>query len=74
MNSVRRFLGLVWILLGPAALYYLVSTAVREISHKPFTETKVQWIVFIGVSLPIAAGLVLFGYYALRGEYDRDRA
>ncbi|MBL7951675.1 MAG: hypothetical protein JNM62_08140 [Flavobacteriales bacterium] len=71
MQLIKRTLGLVCMMLGPLAIWYLVSTASSEIARKPGTDTWIQWGVFVGVFLPIAIGLVLFGYYALRGEYDR---
>jgi predicted Na+-dependent transporter len=71
MNSIKRFLGIIWILLGPVAIYYLVKTAASEIAKKPVIDTKIQWGVFIVVFLPIAIGMVIFGYYAVKGEYDR---
>lgn len=71
MNAIKRFAGLLWILLGPVALFYLVRTAASEIAARPSMDTKIQWGVFVIVFLPIAIGLVVFGYYALRGEYDR---
>ena len=71
MNNIKRYLGLIWILLGPLSAAYLVKTAIVEISTKPETNTIIQWLVITGVFLPIAAGLVLFGYYAFRGEYSK---
>ena len=71
MNTVKRWLGLVWILLGPVAIYYLISTASSEIAKKPVMNTKIQWGVFVVIFIPIAIGLMIFGYYALKGEYDR---
>jgi len=73
MNTLRKIMGLIWILAGPAAIAYLVRTAASEISRKPETDTKVQWAVFLIVFIPIAIGMVIFGYYALKGEYSRDR-
>jgi len=70
MNTIKKFLGIIWILLGPVAVYYLVKTAASEIAKKPVIDTKIQWAVFIVVFLPIAIGMVIFGYYALKGEYD----
>ncbi|HLX93894.1 MAG TPA: hypothetical protein VKR32_19555 [Puia sp.] len=72
MNTLRRFAGILWIIAGPCAIYYLVSTAVSEISKKPVTDTKIQWIVFVVVFLPIAFGMVIFGIYAMKGEYDKE--
>ncbi|MEY2639633.1 MAG: hypothetical protein RIR90_1115, partial [Bacteroidota bacterium] len=28
------------------------------------------WIIIITIFTPIAIGLVIFGYYAMKGEYD----
>jgi hypothetical protein len=70
MNTIKRALGIVWIILGPVVLFYLVRTAAAEIAKKPGIDTRIQWGVFIVVFIPIAVGLVLFGYYALKGEYE----
>ena len=70
MNKFRRILGIVWMGMSPLAIFYLVETASEEIAKKPVIETIIQWGVFIGVFIPIALGLVIFGYYALKGEYD----
>ncbi|MCC7401988.1 MAG: hypothetical protein IT214_10945 [Chitinophagaceae bacterium] len=69
MDNIKRIAGIIWILLGPLSVYYLVKTAVIEISKKPVLDTKIQWTVFVVVFIPIAIGMVLFGYYALKGEY-----
>jgi purine-cytosine permease-like protein len=70
MNSLKRFAGVIWMLLGPVAIYYLVKTAASEIAKKPLIDTRVQWGVFVVIFIPIAIGIMIFGYYALRGEYD----
>jgi hypothetical protein len=70
MNSLKRNLGIVWMLMGPAALIYLIQTALEEISRKPVIDTQIQWAVFIIIFLPIAFGMVLFGYFAWKGDYD----
>jgi Family of unknown function (DUF6814) len=72
MNKIRRYLGILWMIIGPVTVYYLVKTAAYEISAKPDTDTKIQWAVFIAIFVPIAVGIVIFGYYALQGEYDRE--
>ena len=71
MNTVKRFAGIVWILMGPIAIFYLIKTAAEEIAKKPVLDTKIQWIVFVVIFIPIAIGLMIFGWYALKGEYDR---
>jgi len=58
-------------LLAPVAIFYLIKTALVEIAKKPVIDTKIQWGVFIVVFIPIAIGLIIFGYFAFKGEYDR---
>jgi purine-cytosine permease-like protein len=70
MNLIKRIAGVLWIVAGPFAIYYLATTAISEINKNPIVSTKVQWIVFVGVFIPIAIGMIIFGYYALKGEYD----
>ena len=70
MNTIKRISGIFWIVAGPLAIYYLVKTAVAEISKKPLMDTKIQWIVFVIVFIPIAIGIIIFGFYAVKGEYD----
>lgn len=70
MDQIKKILGIVWLLLGPLAIYFLVRTALHEINAKPVIDTKIQWGVFIVVFIPIAIGLMIFGYYCVKGEYS----
>jgi len=70
MNRIKRFLGFVWMILGPVAILFLIRTALSEIVKKPVIDTKIQWGVFVVVFIPIAIGMMIFGYYAVKGEYD----
>jgi len=70
MNTIKRFTGMIWILMGPVAIYYLIKTASEEITKKPVLDTKIQWIVFVVIFIPIAIGIIIFGWYAFKGEYD----
>jgi len=71
MNILKRYVGLLWIIMGPLAIFYLIKTAAEEIAKKPVIDTKIQWIVFVVIFIPIAIGLMMFGWYALKGEYDK---
>jgi hypothetical protein len=71
MNTIKRFAGILWIILGPVGIFYLIKTAAEEIAKKPVIDTKIQWIVFVVIFIPIAIGFMIFGWYALKGEYDR---
>jgi predicted Na+-dependent transporter len=69
MIKVKKIGGILWIIMGPLAVYFLIKTAAAEISKKPVIDTKIQWIVFVIIFIPIAIGLMIFGWYALKGEY-----
>jgi hypothetical protein len=32
MNTVKKYAGILWIILGPLAIYYLIKTAAEEIA------------------------------------------
>lgn len=71
MNMIKRILGVVWIVLGLAAGYYLiVSQAIPQFaSHR--SEDLVPAIIYTFILMPIiTGGLCIFGWYALQGEYD----
>lgn len=72
MTQLKRIAGIVWMLLGPLAVFFLIRTASSEIIAKPSADTWIQWSVFVLVFLPIAFALSLFGYYAVKGEYDQE--
>ena len=70
MNQLKKWLGIVWMIIGPVTIYYLCKTAIAEVARKPVIDTKIQWAVFVIVFVPIAIGIMIFGYYAFKGEYD----
>lgn len=92
MNAVKRAFGIVWLLLAPTALYFIISNAFAAVgkADKAITTAAgqaaraaaeaakanaiLQWSIIILIFLPIAAGLVIFGLYALQGEYDNKAA
>jgi predicted Na+-dependent transporter len=71
MNQFKRIAGILWMILGPVSVYYLVKTALHEIQKKPVIDTKIQWGVFVIIFIPIAIGFVIFGWYAFKGEYNK---
>ena len=73
MNLVKKIMGLIWMILAPVIIYFLVKSAVYNISSGGTKDINqpVPWIIIISIFTPIAIGLMIFGYYALRGEYDR---
>ncbi len=73
MNQMKRFLGLVWMLLGPLVLLFLIYEAIKKNTLETSTSNDLlQWGIIITIFIPIAVGLILFGYYAWRGAYDGE--
>ena len=70
MKALKKYLGIIWMAIGPLTIYYLVKMSLSEIAAKPVMDTKIQWGVFVLIFIPIAIGMVLFGYYVLTGEYE----
>jgi hypothetical protein len=75
MNAIKRMLGVVWIVLGPAIIIFLIMQAMEKIAAAEEgisrTNTSLQWSIIILIFIPICAGLMIFGYYGLKGEYDQ---
>ena len=72
MNTIKKYLGVIWIVLAPVVIYFLVSNAIEHIDTKKTAQINnpVIWIIIIAIFTPIAIGLLIFGWYALKGEYD----
>jgi hypothetical protein len=89
MNPLRKIFGIVWILLAPGVMIFVIynavdvirkankvvvaatSEAAKAASEAARTNTILQWSIIIIILLPIAFALIIFGKYALQGEYDR---
>jgi hypothetical protein len=74
MNALKKFLGIIWMLLGPVIILFLFMQASDKIAAAAEgiarTNTTLQWSIIILIFIPICAGLVIFGFYAWKGEYD----
>ena len=70
MNIIKRILGIVWILLGVYAVYYLIVNQAITLWNKG-GENIIPAIIYTVILCPMIAGaLGTFGYYSLRGEFD----
>lgn len=74
MSALKKILGLVWMLLGPVIIIFLFMQASDKIAEAAEgiarTNTTLQWSIIILIFIPICTGLVIFGNYAWKGEYD----
>lgn len=73
MNAFKRYLGIILLLIAPLIIFSLVDGAITNIdAHgKKDINNPIIWIIIITIFTPIALGLMIFGWYAFRGEYDQ---
>ncbi len=73
MNTVKKIMGLVWMLMAPVIIFFLVKSAVHNISSGGTKDINqpIPWIIIITIFTPVAIGLMIFGYYVMKGEYDK---
>ena len=71
MNTIKKYLGLVWIALAVYSYSILLKTAIDQIKLVPTTDRIIQWSIFAIIFLPIAIGFVMFGWMAFKGAYDQ---
>lgn len=71
MQILKRFTGIVWILLGAGVVGLAVWRAIFELGTNSSTDSLVFWIIVLAVLVPIiGASLILFGWFALQNEYE----
>lgn len=74
MKTLKKFLGLIWMVLGPVAMTFLFIQAIDKVglTHTDIerTNTILQWGIILFIFLPISLGLMIFGFYAWKGEYN----
>jgi hypothetical protein len=75
MNTIKKYLGIVWIFVAVAAMFFLIQSAIHNIKPdgKLDINKPMPWIIIIIIFTPIATGLALFGWYAFKDEYDKTK-
>ena len=73
MNTIKKLSGIVWIMIGLAVGYFNIIIMGIPKFQTGKQEDLVFGIVNIFVLTPIiVGGLIIFGYYALMGEYSEQ--
>lgn len=75
MSAIKKLLGIVWILLAPIAVILMFMQAFEKTSAAAAgiarTNTALQWGIILFIFIPISIGFTIFGFYSLKGEYDK---
>ena len=73
MNSLKKYLGILWMVLAPAIIIFLFLQAADKIGKSTeITRANItlQWSIILIIFFPICIGFLIFGYYAFKGYYD----
>lgn len=71
MNQIRKYMGIIWMALALVAGYYLIVNQAIPKFESPKPEDRIPAIIYAFILTPIiVGGLLVFGYYALTGEYE----
>jgi uncharacterized membrane protein YhaH (DUF805 family) len=72
MNTIKKILGFVWMIMSPAIILFLVYQAYTKIgaaSEAAKANTILQWVIILLIFFPITIGFFIFGKYAAQNEY-----
>lgn len=71
MNTVRKYMGIIWMLIAVVAGYYLIVNQALPKFRSAHSEDLIPAIIYTFILTPIiVGGLGLFGYYAFQNEYE----
>ena len=74
MESLKKILGILWICLALLTAYFCIFQFGLPKLQSGHQEDLVFGIIILFILTPIISlGLGIFGYYALKGEYDENR-
>ncbi|MEW5675371.1 DUF6814 family protein [Flavobacterium enshiense] len=70
MNAIKKYLGIVWIILGLLTAYFSIMIFGGKLTSGKQDDLVFGIIIFFILLPMIVAGLTIFGWYALTNEYD----
>ena len=73
MNMLKKIMGVLLMILAPVVIYFLIMGAVHNIDSAGTKDINkpIPWIIIIVIFTPIAIGLMIFGFYSVKGDYDK---
>jgi small-conductance mechanosensitive channel len=72
MNTLKKYLGFIWILLAAAVAYYSIGIFGSKLTSGKQDDLVFGIIIFFILLPLIVTGLALFGYYCITDEYEED--
>lgn len=74
MASLKKYLGVVWILLGVYVGYDRLRDSLTKIGSNQLEDRVFGWVILCVLAPIVVIGLILFGKYALDGEYSTNES
>lgn len=72
MDSLKKYLGIVWILVGIYVGYDRITDSLIKIGSDKLEDRVFGWVVLCVLVPIVVGGLILFGKYAFDGEYKSE--
>jgi len=73
MDAIKKIAGVVWLLAGIAAGYYLLVEQAFPKFGTGKAEDLIPALIYTFILCPLIVGsLLTFGWYALNGEYNTE--
>ncbi|QMW04473.1 DUF6814 family protein [Spirosoma foliorum] len=72
MELLKKYFGIVWILLGVYVGYERITDSLTKISSDKLEDRVFGWVILCVLVPIVVGGLILFGKYALNGEYKSN--
>ncbi len=74
MESIKKIFGILWIILAILTAYFCIFQFGLPKIATGHQEDLVFGIIILFILTPIiSVGLAIFGYYALKGEYEKNK-
>lgn len=70
MNALKKYLGVVWILLAVAVAYFSIGIFGSKLTSGKQDDLVFGIIIFFILLPLVVTGLAIFGYYAITDEYE----
>lgn len=72
METIKKYFGPVWMALGLYVGYDRITDSLTKISSSQLEDRVFGWVVLLVLTPIVVGGLLLFGKYALNGEYSKE--
>ncbi len=72
MKAIKKYMGIVWIVLGVLIAYNRITDSLVKIGSEKLEDRVFGWVVLLVLVPIVVGGLITFGRYALAGDYTEE--